>query len=87
MKLIETAEKKPLRIFTHVSEHDIRENDAEDTQHNWVMAGKRTSAALEAKGYDHRFVLSLGTGHCDSRVFEKTLAETLVWTWRGYRAD
>ncbi len=86
LKLIESSEKKPLRIFTHVSEHDIRENDAEDTQHNWVMAGKRTSAALEAKGYDHRFVLSLGTGHCDSRVFQHTLADTLVWIWRGYRA-
>jgi hypothetical protein len=86
MKLIESSEKKPLRIFTHVSEHDIRENDPEDTHHNWVMAGKRTSAALEAKGYDHRFVYSLGTGHCDGKVFRQTLADTLVWIWRGYRA-
>ena len=87
MKLIETSEKKPLRIFTHVSEHDIRENDAEDTHHNWVMAGKRTSAALEAKGYEHRFVYSLGTHHCEGCVFEATLADTLVWLWRGYRAE
>jgi enterochelin esterase-like enzyme len=87
MKLIETSEKKPLRIFTHVSEHDIRENDAEDTHHNWVMAGKRTSAALEAKGYEHRFVYSLGTSHCERCVFEATLADTLVWLWRGYRAE
>ncbi len=87
MKLIESSEKKPLRIFTHVSEHDIRENDPEDTHHNWVMAGKRTSAALEAKGYDHRFVFSLGTGHCDGKVFQQTLADTLVWIWRGYRAE
>jgi enterochelin esterase-like enzyme len=85
IKLIETSEKKPLRIFTHVSEHDIRENDPEETHHNWVVAGKRTSAALEAKGYEHRFVLSLGTGHCDGRVFQQTLADTLVWLWRGYR--
>lgn len=87
LKLIESSEKKPLRIFTHVSEHDIRENDAEDTHHNWVMAGKRTAAALEAKGYEQRFVYSLGTGHCDRRVFEQTLADTLVWLWRGYRAE
>jgi enterochelin esterase-like enzyme len=86
LKLIETSEKKPLRIFTHVSEHDIHENDAEDTHHNWVIAGKRTSAALEAKGYEHRFVFSLGTNHCDGRVFQQTLADTLVWVWRGYRA-
>ena len=87
MKLIENSEKKPLRIFTHVSENDNRPKDAEETHHNWVMAGKRTDAALTAKGYDHRFVFSLATGHCDRRVFEQTLADTLVWTWRGYHAE
>jgi len=84
MKLIENSEKKPLRIFTHVSENDLRPNDAEESHHNWVMAGKRTEAALTAKGYDHRFVFSLGARHCDGRVFQQTLADTLVWIWRGY---
>ena len=87
MKLIETSEQKPLRIFTHVSEKDLRPNDAEGTHHNWVMAGQRTAAALKAKGYHHRFVFSQATGHCDRRVFEQTLADTLVWLWRGYHAD
>ncbi len=87
MKLIATSEVKPLRIFTHVSEKDLRANDAEETNHNWVMAGQRTEAALQAKGYHHRFVFSKGTGHCDKRVFEQTLADTLVWVWRGYRAE
>jgi enterochelin esterase family protein len=84
MKLIETSEKKPLRIFTHVSENDNRPKDPEETHHNWVMAGQRTAAALKAKGYDHRFVFSLKTNHCDRRVFEQSLADTLVWIWRGY---
>jgi iron(III)-enterobactin esterase len=87
MKLIENSPKKPLRIFTHVSENDLRPNDAEETHHNWVMAGKRTEAALDAKGYHHRFVFSLATRHCDSRVFEQTLADTLVWIWRGYHEE
>ena len=87
MKLIESSEPKPLRIFTHVSEKDIRPNDAEETHHNWVMAGQRTEAALKAKGYHHRFVFSKATGHCDKRVLEQTLADTLVWLWRGYHAD
>lgn len=87
MKLIETSEKKPLRIFTHVSENDIRPKDPEETHHNWVMAGERTAAALKAKGYSQRFVFSLSTSHCDRRVFEQTLADTLVWMWRGYHAD
>jgi enterochelin esterase-like enzyme len=87
MKLIETSEKKPLRIFTHVSENDNRPKDPEETHHNWVLAGERTAAALKAKGYNHRFVFSLASGHCDRRVFEQTLADTLVWMWRGYHAD
>jgi enterochelin esterase-like enzyme len=87
MKLIENSPKKPLRIFTHVSENDLRPNDAEETHHNWVMAGKRTEAALDSKGYHHRFVFSLATRHCDGRVFEQTLADTLVWIWRGYHGE
>ncbi|MDZ4289063.1 MAG: alpha/beta hydrolase-fold protein [Prosthecobacter sp.] len=87
MKLIETSEVKPLRIFTHVSEKDNRATDPEETYHNWVMAGQRTEAALKAKGYHHRFVFSHATGHCDKRVFEQTLADTLVWVWRGYEGE
>jgi enterochelin esterase-like enzyme len=87
MKLIETSEKKPLRIFTHVSENDNRAKDPEETYHNWVMAGERTAAALKAKGYDYRFVFSRATRHCDQKVFDQTLADTLVWMWRGYHGE
>ena len=87
MKLMETSEKKPLRIFTHVSENDLRAKDPEETYHNWVMAGERTAAALKAKGYPYRYVFSLATRHCEGRVFEQTLADTLVWVWRGYHGD
>lgn len=84
MKLIENTEKKPLRIFTHVAENDNRANDPEETYHNWVMANERTAKALQAKGYDYRYIFSRASKHCDAHVFEHTLAETLVWMWRGY---
>lgn len=87
LKLIEKSEKKPLRIFTHVSENDNRAKDPENTYHNWVMANQRTAAALKAKGYDYRFVFSKATGHCDGKVFQQTLADTLVWMWRGYKPE
>ena len=87
LKLIEHSDVKPLRIFTHVSQNDIKANDPEETFHNWPMAGMRTEAALKAKGYHHRFVFSQATGHCDKRVFDLTLADTLVWVWRGYHAE
>lgn len=84
LELIESSERKPLRIFTHVSEFDLRYDDAEETYHNWVMANNRTAAALKTKGYDYRYVFSKETKHCDSKVFEHTLANTLVWMWKGY---
>lgn len=87
MKLIEKGDKKPLRIFTHVAENDLRANDPEETYHNWVMANQRTAAALKAKGYDYRYVFSKASRHCDRNVFETTLADTLVWMWRGYEAE
>ena len=87
LKLIENTPKKPLRIFTHVSERDNRANDPEETYHNWVMANERTAAALKAKGYNYRYIFSKDSKHCDRRVFEHTLADTLVWMWRGYDVE
>lgn len=87
MKLIENSEKKPLRIFTHVSEYDNGFQDQEGTFHNWVLANERTAAALQAKGYDYRYVFSKATKHCDAKVFEHTLADTLVWMWQDYEPD
>ncbi|MEW4491024.1 alpha/beta hydrolase-fold protein [Thalassoglobus sp. JC818] len=87
LKLIENSEKKPLRIFTHVSEFDNGAQRPESSYHNWVMANERTAAALKAKGYDYRFVYSKASRHCDGKVFEATLADTLVWMWRGYHDE
>ena len=87
MKLIENSEKKPLRIFTHVSENDNGAKLPEESYHNWVMANERTAAALKAKGYDYRYIYARGARHTDPKVFEQTLADTLVWMWRGYHAQ
>jgi len=87
MKLIEATAKKPLRIFIHASENDNGSKQDEKGHHNWVMANQRTAAALKAKGYDYRFVFSKATGHCDGKVFQQTLADTLVWIWRGYKPE
>ena len=85
LKLIENSPRKPLRIFHHVSEQDLRYEDPEETQHNWVTAGKRTAEALAKKSYPYRFVFSLASSHCDPNVVGATLADTLVWTWAGLR--
>ncbi|HMI94153.1 MAG TPA: alpha/beta hydrolase-fold protein [Polyangiales bacterium] len=87
MQLIANAARKPLRIFLHASDRDLGWDAPESGHHNWVMANQRTAAALAAKGYHHRFVSANGAGHCDGKVFDQTLPETLLWTWRGYPTD
>jgi enterochelin esterase-like enzyme len=87
MNLIGNSEKKPLRIFIHVSENDNGAGQPEGTYHNWVMANERTANVLKAKGYDYRFLYALSAGHTDRRVYAQTLADTLVWMWRGYHAE
>jgi enterochelin esterase-like enzyme len=82
--LIPNSPKKPIRIWMHVSERDNHFDDPEQSWHNWVMANQRMAAALKAKSYDYRFVLSRNTGHCDTRAITQTLPESLEWTWKGY---
>jgi enterochelin esterase-like enzyme len=84
LELIASAPQKPLRIFIHVSQNDLGAEAPEAGHHNWVLANQRTAAALAAKGYHHRFVYSLASGHCERAVFEHTLADSLLWLWRGY---
>jgi iron(III)-enterobactin esterase len=84
--LIANEPKKEIRTFLAVSENDLNSNDPESTHHNWVMANERTAAAFKAKGYHYRYVMGLGVGHCDNRVKQATLADALIWVWRGYQA-
>jgi len=84
MNLIGNSDKKPLRLFIHASENDNGARAPEEGYHNWVMANRRTAALLKAKGYDYRFIYSLASGHTDGKVYDATLADTLIWMWRGY---
>lgn len=84
-KLIENSPKKPLRVFTHVSERDNRFDAPEDTHFNWVTAGFRTAEALKKQGYDQRFVFARDAGHCEQKVYDATLPDTFIWAWQGYR--
>ena len=50
------------------------------------MANQRTAVALKGQAYHYQFVFGLGLGHCDGKVQDLTIAETLSWAWRGYVA-
>jgi enterochelin esterase family protein len=80
-----TGREKQLRIFLNVNDNDNGSTAPESGRHNWVMANQRTAAALKAKGFHYRFVTGTGLGHCAPAVRSATLADSLIWAWRGYQ--
>jgi len=82
LKLIENSKKKPLRVFLQVSENDLGANDLSNSSRNWVTANQLMYAALYKKGYVSRFVISKKSGHCDEKVFNYTIVQTLNWIWK-----
>src|SRR5205085_7155204 len=56
--LIPQSDRKPLRIWMHVGEQDLRYQDDESTLHNWPLANIRMAAALKAKKYPYQFVFA-----------------------------
>jgi enterochelin esterase family protein len=83
-KFIPESERKPIKIWLHVSEQDNGYTRDEASLHNWVMANQRMAAVLKAKGYTYRYVFSKESGHTDGRVIRQTLPGALEWLWAGY---
>jgi hypothetical protein len=82
--LIADAGVKPLRAFLNVNQLDNGYDAGVSGRHNWVVANQRMTAVLGAKGYHRRYVFAKTLTHCDARAWQATLADTLVWVWRGY---
>ena len=43
---------------------------------------ERMAAALQAKGYDYRYVVAENAAHVDGNVIAQTLPGALEWLWR-----
>ena len=82
--LIQDARRKPIRIWMHVGDNDLRPNDPENTWHNWPLANIRMAEAFKKKGYHYQFVWAKESGHVDGRVVRQTLPQALEWVWKGY---
>lgn len=84
LALIANTDAKPLRIFINANDADNGAGDGAAGRHDWLLANQRTAAALKAKNYHYRYVEGKGAGHCDGKVLNATLPDTLLWLWRGY---
>jgi enterochelin esterase-like enzyme len=84
--LIPKSEKKPIRVWLHVSEQDNGAKSNEKSMRNWVMANDRMADVLKAKGYHYRYVFSGDSKHVDSRVLNQTLPDAFLYVWQDYKA-
>ena len=51
------------------------------------IANQRMAAALKSRGYHYHYDHALNAGHVDGNVVKQTLAEALLWVWRGYPVE
>jgi len=73
--MVRAADKKPIRVFQEDGTHDIVNQFG-----SWPEANKAMAAALDAKGYDHKFVVGEGTHN--SKHAASILPDALRWLWR-----
>jgi enterochelin esterase family protein len=76
-ELVRAADKKPIRIFQQDGANDIVNQFG-----SWPEANKKMAAALDEKGYDHKFVFGEGTHN--PRYGAMLLPDALRWLWRDY---
>jgi enterochelin esterase family protein len=84
-KFIPNSERKPIRIWLHVSGNDNGANTSAEGMRNWIIANNRMAAALKAKGYAYQYVFSEASGHVDRRVQLQTMPGAFEWVWKGYK--
>jgi enterochelin esterase family protein len=85
-KFIPRSERKPIRIWLHVSGNDNGASATAGSMRNWIVANTRMAEALRRKGYAYQFVFSEASGHVDRRVQLQTMPEAFEWVWKGYKA-
>jgi enterochelin esterase family protein len=86
LQLIANNPRKDLRIFLNANQMDNGYTMPDSSHFNFLLANQHTAAALKAKSYHYRFAYATQAGHCQGNVQSATLADTLLWAWRGYPA-
>ena len=84
-KFIPNSERKPIRIWLHVSGNDNGAAATAESKRNWIIANTRMADALKKKGYAYQFVFSEAAGHVDRRVQLQTMPEAFEWVWKGFK--
>jgi enterochelin esterase family protein len=74
---VRKADKKPIRVFQQDGSNDIVNQFG-----SWPEANRAMNAALEEKGYDHKFVVGEGTHN--PRHAASIFPDVMRWMWRDW---
>lgn len=77
-ELVRNSPKKPIRIFQQDGSNDIVNQFG-----SWPEANKAMAAALQEKGYDHKFIF--GEGPHSSVHGTQVFPDAMRWIWRDYK--
>jgi enterochelin esterase family protein len=83
-EMIETSERKPIRIFLQdgLNDNRGRRRNTYDAKWDWHAQNRKMVAALTAKGYDVNFCWGIGTH--SNKQGGAMMPEMLRWLWRDY---
>ena len=85
-KLIPQGDKKPIRLFLAVGDHDLlNPNVMRDNMHDWVEANHRMAKVLKAKGYEYQYLFCQNSGHGIGNAKTQFLPHAIEWVWHGYQ--
>jgi enterochelin esterase-like enzyme len=76
--LVRKAERKPIRVFQQDGSNDIVNQFG-----SWPEANRAMNAALDEKGYDHKFVVGEGTHN--GRHAAAIFPDVMRWMWRDWK--
>jgi len=79
-----TTVNRPIRIWHESGSNDLGAGGAPSTYRNFDLANQRMAASFKLRGYHYHYDHALGAGHVDGGALRQTVAEALVWLWRGY---
>jgi enterochelin esterase-like enzyme len=79
-----TMVNRPIRVWHESGTNDLGATDPPSTYRNFDLANQRMAASFKLRGYHYHYDHAIGAGHVDGAVVRQTVAEALIWLWRGY---
>ena len=80
--IVQATTNKPIRMWLESAQNDNQVGGG--LYHDFKLASQRMAASFKAKGYHYHYDYAQGAGHDDGKVIAQTLAQALLWVWRGY---